>query len=569
MTIQAERFCGMLAIHRLSGIAKATLSVVTLLATPAAAIEIVVPAYFYPSSSGSDWGDLDTAAQRVPITAIMNPNSGPGNSLNSDYTNVVDSLRAEGGRVIGYVSSSYANRPLQQVLDDIDKYAAWYDIDGIFVDEMTNDSQTSHLDFYQSVYDHIKSIDAGWEVMGNPGTATQEDYLTRPAADRLMVFESYGSTYLSHTPSAWNASYDSSRFVDLLHQLNPSDIATMEQYVDVAVSRNVGGVYFTDDTLPNPWDRLPAFWDQLVAKVEGVNSFTPGPQETLSNPLASGVITIDSARDDWQGVTAYAADMDDTPPGPELDYQTLTVANDAANLFFRFLIDESVNGTAPPLGVRHNLYLDVDQDRATGFLGTSGDFSMGAEYLVQGGNLYEFQGSTQQDFSWGFLQALSADDSTTNDIELALPLALVGDPESLDLLLNAANSVTEDYYPNSAAAGIAGGYLRYLVEEPPSIPGDYDGNGQVGLSDYQMWRSQYGATSGAADGNNDGRVDSADYAIWREAYQPAPSSASLSVPEGSTIAYFLTTCLYAWLVMPYSRSACWAPFTITSSSHGK
>ena len=38
----------------------------------AAKLELVVPAYFYPSA-GSPWTKLNTAASKVPITAIMNP----------------------------------------------------------------------------------------------------------------------------------------------------------------------------------------------------------------------------------------------------------------------------------------------------------------------------------------------------------------------------------------------------------------------------------------------------------------------------------------------------------------
>ncbi|MCA9240397.1 MAG: hypothetical protein KDA37_09365 [Planctomycetales bacterium] len=516
-----------------------------LLASRSDALEIVVPAYFYPSP-GSDWNDLNTAVSQVPITAIMNPGSGPGNNVDSLYTSAVGSFRSAGGRVIGYVSSSYANRPLQAVLDDIDKYAAWYDIDGIFVDEMTNNNVTANLDFYQAVYDHIKSIDPQWEVMGNPGTTTLEAYLTRPAADRLMVWENFGASYPSHTPSAWNAGYDSSRFVNLLHQLAPTDLVTMRQYVDTAVARNVGGVYFTDDILPNPWDRLPVFWDELVAKVAQVNNFTPGAQQTLSNPVAGGALAVDASRADWQGVTPFNADADDAPlPGPELDYQSVTLANDAASLFFRFTIDESANGPAPGLGIRHNVYLDVDQDRGTGFTGTGGFLSLGADYLIQGGQLYEFQGATQQTFSWGFVQALDVDASTTSDIELSLPRALVGDPDAIDLLLNAANSGTEDYYPNSATGGAVGGFFRYLVEDPVTVPGDYDGDGAVGVSDYQMWRSQYGSAGGPADGNGDGVVNGADYTIWRDAYQGGSLPASSTAPEPLAISYLLLPTAWA------------------------
>lgn len=500
--------------------------------TYASALEIVVPAYFYPSSSGSDWDDMNSAASVVPLTAIMNPNSGPGTSQNSDYTSAVSSLRANGGTVIGYVSSVYADRPIAEVKADIDSYAAWYDIDGIFIDEMSNTSSTSDLDFYEEVYDYIKLTEPTWEVMGNPGINTQEAYLTRPVADRLMNYESFGSNYVGHTPSAWNANYDSSNFVNLLHTLDSNDVPTMEQYIDLAVSRNVGSIYFTDDVLGNPWDRLPTFWDEQVAKVAAVNNFSPGVQETLTNLVPNNSIMIDASRTDWAGLTSYAEDIDGSPlPGPELDYEMLTVANDADNLYFRFEVDETLNGSSS-LSNKHNVYIDVDQDRATGFIGAGDFLAIGADYLIQGGKLYAFQGANQEAFTWAFEGDLSANDSTTDDIELAVSLAQIGDPTAFDLLLNAANSTVDDFLPNSAASGVTlGGFYRYEVGVVASILGDYDGNGLVEAADYTLWANSYGALGGPADGNEDGVVDAADYTLWRDAFAASSLATATAVPE--------------------------------------
>ena len=235
----------------------------------AANLEIIVPAYFYPSE-GSDWNGLNAAVGEVPITAIMNPGNGPGNSLDGNYVSAVNAFRAAGGRVIGYVHTSYTARALQQVLDDIDRYDDWYSIDGIFVDEMANTGPAERLDYYLDIYNHVKSIDPNWEVMGNPGTTTIEQYLTWPTADRLMVFENIGSNYPGYTPSSWNFNYDSSSFVHLVHT-EPSS-ANMLSHLALAVQRNAGGIYVTDDVLANPWDRLPAYWNTLVDAVATINA---------------------------------------------------------------------------------------------------------------------------------------------------------------------------------------------------------------------------------------------------------------------------------------------------------
>ena len=68
--------------------------------------------------------------------------------------------------------------------------------------------------------------------------------------------------------------------------------------------------------------------------------------------------------------------------------------------------------------------------------------------------------------------------------------------------------------------------------------GDYDGDGIVGLGDYDVWKSTLSSTTDLrADGNEDGRVTVADYSIWRSRLDSGPvgSGAALaSIPEPVT-----------------------------------
>ncbi|TWT92879.1 Spherulation-specific family 4 [Botrimarina colliarenosi] len=501
------------------------------------ALEIVVPAYFYPSAGG-DWGRMTSALSEASITAIMNPGNGPGNRIDANYTSATTSFTTAGGKLIGYVYSGYGSRPLDQVLADIDDYAEWYPVSGIFVDEFSNSSDTAALDYYNAIYEHVKLIDPSWEVMGNPGTTTVEDYLTRPAADRLMVWENFGSTYPSHTPSPWNADYDSSRFVNLLHTLASGDAAA--DYVDLAVSRNVGGVYFTDDVLNNPWDRLPSYWEQFVTKVATVNNRVIGPLQTLSNPVNDGGILIDTSRNDWAGVVPFTADAAaDTISA--LDIDSVTLANDSANLFVRLTLNDE-NGPPPGLGSTHRIYLDVDGDRDTGFYGDGGDFAIGADYLLLDDRLFAFQGETQQTFSWNFLQNVAADDSTTDDIEWSLPLAAIGSPASIDFLVQTNASGGPDYLPDAAATGLFGNPYRYEIGVAP-MAGDFNSDGLVDPLDYTYWVDQFGSDDPSADSNDDGVVDAADYTVWRDAYA---ATTAIAVPEPSIAAWSLSLFAMLW-----------------------
>lgn len=236
--------------------------------TARAELDIVVPAYFYPTTN-SPWNDLNAVASQAKITAIMNPDNGPGMFQDSNYVAAVNSFRTGGGRVIGYVHTSFGTRPLSVIQAEIDTYLNFYNIDGIFVDEMANTGPAQTLNYYRDLYNYVKGIDANWEVMGNPGTTTIEQYLTWPTADRLVVFEDLGSTYPAYTPSSWNFDYDSSKFVHLVHSESSGDLLTD---LNLAVARNAGGIYITDDVLPNPWDKLPTYWSAEVAAVAQINS---------------------------------------------------------------------------------------------------------------------------------------------------------------------------------------------------------------------------------------------------------------------------------------------------------
>jgi hypothetical protein len=243
-------------------------SLLAILTAHSAPLGIMVPAYFYPSANGY-WKDLDAAATHVPLIVIMNPASGPGQSRDKSYVRALSKLHHAGGKVIGYVHTAYGDRPLPEVENEIDRYLSFYALDGFFVDEMTNDENKDHLDYYASLYQYIKSKGANYTVTGNPGCNTTEDYITRPTDDSLMIFEDNSTNYVNFTPSQWVVRYSARHFVHLPYNVTTG--TTMTNYVKLAVSRHAGWICITDDTLPNPYKALPSYWTNEVNLVQSFN----------------------------------------------------------------------------------------------------------------------------------------------------------------------------------------------------------------------------------------------------------------------------------------------------------
>lgn len=255
-----------------------------LLMGAAQAIEVMVPAYFYPSAdpAQSFWDEMTAAAaQGARITAIVNPNNGPGDSANADYSAAINTFRAAGGRVLGYVYTCYgrdlcvtglpSTRSAQEVLADAQRYEQWYGVDGIFLDEMSN--RVDELAFYTAVAQGLRSTNSGWQIVGNPGVATPAEYLN--VADTLVTFEGPSDRYAGHTREAWMDSASPQRQAHLLY--NVASSADMQQLVQQAAAYNAGYVYITNDryvpgssTEPNPWDQLPSYWAAEVAAVSAV-----------------------------------------------------------------------------------------------------------------------------------------------------------------------------------------------------------------------------------------------------------------------------------------------------------
>jgi hypothetical protein len=236
-------------------------------------LRLFVPAYFYPAGEGGkDWDRLLAAADRVPIVAVVNPASGPGRAADPNYVKLLERARKTKIMLLGYVTTTYAKRPLADVKADVDQWLRLYSgLHGIFCDEQA--SAAKHLDYYLALRDYVRSKWGLTLVVSNPGAICDEGYFSREAADAICLFEGPKTVETAELPD-WTSKYSPDRLLVLSYKVPAAE--AMRKCIR-STSKQAGCIYVTDAGGANPWDRLPTYWNDEVALVEETNRASEKP----------------------------------------------------------------------------------------------------------------------------------------------------------------------------------------------------------------------------------------------------------------------------------------------------
>jgi len=175
-----------------------------------------------------------------------------------------------GVKILGYVFTSYGGRDLNVIKADIDYYDLCFDIDGIFFDEAA--SNADKCDYYQQLCEYVKSSSNLDRTFINPGTGPDECFFSQTNCDTGVIFEGDSSDWPTYIAPSYVPDYPSERFAAIVH--NVPNSGTMKIDINLAVVRDIGYVYGTDDTLTNPYDELPSFWQTEIDFIESRNICT-------------------------------------------------------------------------------------------------------------------------------------------------------------------------------------------------------------------------------------------------------------------------------------------------------
>jgi hypothetical protein len=236
---------------------------------------LLIPFYLYPQVwiSGNAYEQLAsiaTAHPSVGITAVINPDSGPGTSQDPNFVQGISILKNAGIHVIGYIYTSYASRPIADVEADIDRYVSFYgsSISGIMFDEMSNTAGNEN--YYSTLSNYAKSKGLTFTA-GNPGTDTLPSYIG--TVDTLNIYEGSGVPSLGYLSGGWHSNYSKQNFSLVVY-----GVPSLNQTYITSAAKYVGYMYITDANLPNPYDTLPPYLEQLVT-ILGGNTTTAAPQD--------------------------------------------------------------------------------------------------------------------------------------------------------------------------------------------------------------------------------------------------------------------------------------------------
>lgn len=200
--------------------------------------------------------------------------------------------------------------------------------------------------------------------------------------------------------------------------------------------------------------------------------------DLISNPVSDGAIVVDTSRSDWAGLTTYTADPIDATAG-DVDFNVITMAHDSTNLYIRYTTH---GGPGYSSAWRYDIFIDLDQDRTTGYIGGGSQFSIGADLLIQGASAFSFAGGTNQtSFSWNS-EGSGSFNELANDYELAFLQADLSVGSQFDWIAFGDNFPnTDDYVPDGGSGGSGGTFHTYVIPEPGTALLFAAGLGLLGL----------------------------------------------------------------------------------------
>lgn len=163
----------------------------------------------------------------------------------------------------------------------------------------------------------------------------------------------------------------------------------------------------------------------------------------------AAVATIDGKCNEWKEIKPLSEDpKEDVGAEDVVDWTAFWVIKDDNGLYFSYLCAKSMDWNTNAW--RYNIFIDTDTNVKTGYSGYDGNWSVGADHLLQGGTLFKFNAPNQTTWGWEELgpRQYSVEGSQA---EVQLPYSAIGmaKGQKINILLHGDNAGKPDFMPDS------------------------------------------------------------------------------------------------------------------------
>jgi hypothetical protein len=235
-------------------------------------LKILIPLYSYPTDRDENgdliWDrliDIKNEYSNIEIVVIVNPTNGIFDIEDSNYSNGILKLTDANIKVIGYLYTDYANRDIDDIHNNIDKWKNIYQeygVDGIFFDEVS--SSIDNIKFYIDIIEYARSRGFEFNTL-NPGTTIDQMYIDSNLADIVVTLEESEDVVLESPPSTYNSPSQNTKLALLVHTMYTNSV---DELIEFARERQFTYIYFTDDGDDgNPWDSLSIYLEEEISKI--------------------------------------------------------------------------------------------------------------------------------------------------------------------------------------------------------------------------------------------------------------------------------------------------------------
>lgn len=249
--------------------------------------QVLIPMYKYPHPNDAYWQHVTSmGGSKIPYV-VVNPASGPGTSVDSNYARQISDNINSGIQNVAYVATGYQSRSVADILADIARYGNLYGMNnfsGVFLDEVASGTD-ANARYMENVYKSIKSIYPNLMVVGNPGKSITDSIA--PYSDIFITKEVSANTYLNNyyiPKSAFeNDPANANRIMHIIYGATP---AQYDEIIRLSRERNVGWLYIVNDT---NYSSLPTDFSSLIDDINTPLIVPVLPQN--SNELITKITT--------------------------------------------------------------------------------------------------------------------------------------------------------------------------------------------------------------------------------------------------------------------------------------